>query len=222
MAARTWFLPPGTSFTPDGIIRLGAVIKDFKRPTLILLEPDADTYPKSSLPPIEVLNEQEHAHTRGRSRSVGGEIWTKFLDVASASINLDLETRNKLEFGPTDHSVHQFKRSFTPEFLKAIVSQPAVRQYIDSGVFGKRPVYVVSGLRVVNTGMPVTVDKGYTHSFGIKGSGPPAGTVPVEAGADLHAGVSKDNTDSWVTAPGIIFCLQTQRCSREKGRQSRV
>ncbi|RYN67296.1 hypothetical protein AA0117_g11634 [Alternaria alternata] len=217
MAAKTWFLSLGTTFTPDGMIRLGAVIKDFKRPTLILLEPDVDTDPKINLPPVEILLEQNHTHSRNLSGSVGGEIWAKFLDLASASMRLELEKRNKLEYGAADHDVHQFKRSLTPESLKAIVSQPAVRQYIDSGAFGKRPVYIVSGLRIVKTAMMVTVDKNYTRGGGLKGSGPPAGTVPVEAGADIHGDRRRDNIDSWVTAPGIVFAYRLNVIREKKG-----
>ncbi|KAM0260058.1 hypothetical protein ACHAQJ_002982 [Trichoderma viride] len=219
MAAKTWFLPPGTTFTPDGIIRLGTVLKDFKRPTLVLLEPDADTDPKVNLPPVEILLEKSHVHSRNLSSSVGGELWAKFLDLASASMRLELESRDKLEYSSVDHEVHQFKRSLTPEALKAIVSQPAVRQHMDSGLFGKRSVYIVSGLRVVKTGMTVTADKGYTRGGGVGGSGPPAGTVPVEIGADVHGERKRDNSDSWETASGIIFAYRLTIIREKRGEE---
>jgi hypothetical protein len=224
MAAKTWFLPPGTTFTPDGIIRLGAVIKDFKRPTLILLEPDANTDPKINLPPVEIVLEKSHVHSRNLSSSVGGELWAKFLDLASASMRLELESRDKLEYGSVDHEVHQFKRSLTPESLKAIVSQPAVRQHMDSGLFSKRPVYIVSGLRVVKTGMKVIVQLVKTGGGGGGGPGPPAGTVPVEIGADVHGERNRDNNDSWETAPGIIFAyrLNIIREKKDEDRESEI
>lgn len=224
MAAKTWFLPPGTTFTPDGIIRLGAVIKDFRRPTLVLLEPDAETGSEINLPPVEILSEQNHTHSRDLSSSVGGEIWAKFLDLASASTRLELESRNKLEYVAANQEVHQFKKSFTPESLNAIVSQPAVHQYINSGLFGKRPVYIISGLRVAKSGMAVTVEKGYTRGGGVEGSGPPAGTVPVEAGATVHGERKKDTIDAWVTAPGIIFAyrLNVIREKKNENRESEI
>lgn len=217
MAAKTWFLPPGTTFTPDGVIRLGAVIKDFRRPTLILLEPDASTDPKISLPPVEILSEKNHVHSRKHSSSTGAMMWAKFLNLASSSLRFELDIRNKLEYGAVDHEVHQFKRSLTPESLKAILSQPTVRQFIDSGLFGKRPVYIVSGLRVVKTSMAVVVDNGFTWDGGMSGSGPPVSTNPVEIGADLHEKRKMENRHSWETAPGIIFAYRLSVIREKRG-----
>ncbi|KAK0755884.1 hypothetical protein N5P37_011560 [Trichoderma harzianum] len=131
MASSTWLIPPGTTFTPDGIIRLGT-----------------------------------------------------------------------------------FQRSLTPEALEAIVNQPAVRQHMDTGLYGKRPVYIVSGLRVTKTGMAVTMEKGYTRAGGI--SAGVSGIAPAEIGVDIHRGRKKDNVDSWETAPGIIFAY-ILHVIREKG-----
>ncbi|KAB8213017.1 hypothetical protein BDV33DRAFT_210611 [Aspergillus novoparasiticus] len=222
MAAKTWFLTPGTTFTPDGIIRLGAIIADFKRPTLILLEPDAN--PALNLPPVQVLHEQNHVHSRNISSSVSVKIWAKFLDLVSPSVRLELASRKMLEYGATDHEVHQFKKSFTSETLTAIISQPAVRQYINSGLYGKRPIYIISGLRVAKTGMAVAVEKGYTRGGGVEGSGPLAGTVPVEVGMDVHGERKMDNTDSWVTAPGVVFAyrLNIIREKKSGNRESEI
>ncbi|KAH6982560.1 hypothetical protein EDB80DRAFT_863925 [Ilyonectria destructans] len=72
--------------------------------------------------------------------------------------------------------------------------------------------------------MAVTVEKGYTRGGGVEGSGPPAGTVPVEAGADVHGERKKDNIDSWVTAPGIIFAYRLNVIREKKGenRESEI
>ncbi|KAL7905795.1 hypothetical protein GGI35DRAFT_471320 [Trichoderma velutinum] len=222
MVAKTWFLPPGTTFTPDGIIRLGAVIKDFKHPTLVLLEPDADTDPEINIPPIEIVFEKNHAHSRSLNSSGGGSIWAKFLDLASASLHLELGRRHRLDYGSADHEIHQFKRSLTPETLRTIVSQPAVSQYMNSGLFGKRPVYIVSGLRVIKTGMAVTMEKGYTRGGGV--SGGVSGMIPAEIGADIHGERKRDDFDSWETAPGTIFAYRLNVIREKKGgnRESEI
>ncbi|KAL5085881.1 hypothetical protein Trisim1_009795 [Trichoderma cf. simile WF8] len=180
-SSKTWFIPPGTLFTPDGIIRLGTVIKDFRRPTLVLLEPEALTLadPKFSIPPIEIVPEKKHTRTPAASTALAA-----------------------------------FKRYLTPEALKAIVDQPAVRQHMDTGLYGKRPVYIVSGLRVTKTGMTVTMEEGYTRAGGV--SAGVSVMAPVEIGADIHGGRKKDNVDSWETAPGIIFAYSLH-VIREKG-----
>ncbi|KAL6786460.1 hypothetical protein J3E68DRAFT_447128 [Trichoderma sp. SZMC 28012] len=207
-SSKTWFIPPGTTFTPDGIIRLGTVIKDFRRPTLILLEPEALALanPKFSIPPIEIVPEKHHKHSRNLNSSSGGGIWAKFLDLASASLRLELKKRYRLDYGSVDHDIHQFKRNLTREAIEAIVSQPAVRQHMDTGLYGKRPVYIVSGLRVTKTGMTVTMEEGYTRAGGV--SAGVSVMAPVEIGAGIHGGRKKDNLDSWETAPGIIFAYK--------------
>ncbi|KAK4059545.1 hypothetical protein Trihar35433_10821 [Trichoderma harzianum] len=196
MDSKTWFIPPGTTFTPDGIIRLGTVIKDFRRPTLVLLEPEALALadPKFSIPPIQIVPEKDHKHSRSLNSSGGGGIWAKFLDLASASLRLELARRYRLDYSSVDHDIHQFKRYLTPEALEAIVNQPAVRQHMDTGLYGKRPVYIVSGLRVTKTGMTVTMEKGYTRTGGV--SAGVSGMAP--------------------TAPGIIFAYSLH-VIREKG-----
>ncbi|KAM6486264.1 hypothetical protein HDV62DRAFT_403574 [Trichoderma sp. SZMC 28011] len=215
-SSKMWFIPPGTTFTPDGIIRLGTVIKDFRRPTLVLLEPEALALadPKFSIPPIEIVPEKKHTHSRSLNSSGGGGIWAKFLDLASASLRLELRTRYRLDYSSVDHDIHQFKRNLTREALEAIVNQPAVRQHMDTGLYGKRPVYIVSGLRVTKTSMTVTMEKGNTRAGGV--SAGVSGIAPAEIGADIHGGRRRDNIDSWETAPGIIFAYSLH-IIREKG-----
>ncbi|KAL6695292.1 hypothetical protein J3F84DRAFT_348644 [Trichoderma pleuroticola] len=217
MASNTWFLPPRTTFTPDGIIRLGTVITDFRRPTQVLLEPEALAVadPRFSIPPIEIVPEKNHTHSRSLGSSSGGGIWAKFFDLASASLRLELWRRYRLDYGSADHDIHQFKRSLTPEALEAIANQPAVREYMDTGLFGKRPVYIVSGLRVTKTEMKVTMEKGYTRAGGVSGGASVVG--PAEIGADIHGGRTKDNVDSWETAPGTIFAYSLQVIREKKG-----
>lgn len=220
----TWFLPPDFTFLENGPIQLGTVISHPKRPTLVLLHPDeiSATTPPINLPPIQVLVESNHSHAGNRNISIGGEIWGNFVQLVSASAKLDIELRKNVQYGVVDHEVHSFVRPFTRDTLTAIIAQPDVRKHMDAGLWGKRPVYIVSGLRITKTGMNVTKGQGTTRGAGISGSGPaPTGVLSVEVGADLHGETRRDKVDSYETAPRIVFAYrlnvirQIRKCNVE-------
>ncbi|CAI7619893.1 unnamed protein product [Penicillium discolor] len=217
---KTWFLPPDFTFLENGLIKLGTVIAHPKHPTLVLLDPDGvSTTPPIKLPPVQVLVEPNHIHTDNRSNSIGGEIWGKFVELASVSLKLDIEWGKDMQYGVVDHEVHSFVRPFTRDTLAAIVAQPSVRKHMDDGLWGKQPVYIVSGLRITKTEMSVTNGQGTTHGGGIGGSGPvPAGVMPVEVGVDLRGEMRRDKVHSYETAPGIIFAYRLNVIRQRRGR----
>ncbi|KAG9495640.1 hypothetical protein J7337_012194 [Fusarium musae] len=53
----------------------------------------------------------------------------------------------------------------------------------------------------------VTKEKGVGHNTSLSGSGP-AGPVPIEVGAGISGGKESSKTDSYETAPGIIFAYR--------------
>ncbi|KAL3481492.1 hypothetical protein BJX99DRAFT_218426 [Aspergillus californicus] len=215
---KTWFLPPDFTFLENGPIRLGTIIPHPKHPTLALLDPDeiSTMTPPVELPSVQVLVESNHSHTDSRGNAIGGEIWARFVELASASLKLDIEWRKDMQYGVVDHEVHSFVRPFTRDTLAAIATHPSVRKHMDGGLWGKQPVYIVSGLRITKTAMSVTEGRGTTRGGGIGVSGPvPAGAMPVEIGVGLHGEMRRDKVDSYETAPGIIFAYRLH-CIRQK------
>ena len=57
-----------------------------------------------------------------------------------------------------------------------------------SGVFGKRPVYVVLGIRIAKTSFTVRKETGADSTVELSGSGPPP--VPTPVPMELGAGVA--------------------------------
>jgi hypothetical protein len=97
----------------------------------------------------------------------------------------------------------------TAEAVLKIVALPAVQQHIDTGSFGKRPVYVVSGVRITKTSFTVKKETGKNHKIELSGSGPPVpGPVPVELGASAAHSRENTVTDSYDTAPEIVFAYR--------------
>ncbi|KAI2616650.1 hypothetical protein GGS26DRAFT_441555 [Hypomontagnella submonticulosa] len=201
---KTWFLPPDFTFKEDSL-QLGTVLPHPAHPSKVLLEPSE--VPELGLPPVQTLIEAGHNHTRSTNSSIGGEIKASISELASLGTNLNLQGRNVIQYGTVSHEVRSFSRSLSKATLELITAQPAVRRHIDSGLFGKRPVYVISGLRIAVDSMGVTKEKSYTRGGGANASGPVT-AAPVELGAEVHGERGKDVLDSYETAPGIVFAYR--------------
>jgi hypothetical protein len=204
----TWFLPPDFTFTADGLLQLGTVITHPKRPTGVLttlrsLE-SGITLPKTSL-----LTETNHAHEKSNAQSNGFGSWVQFFAVASASAKTDVGSSTSLSYSAVDHEIHFFAEPLTAETALKIATLPVVQQHMASGMFGKRAVFVVSGVRIAKTSFTVKKETGTNHTVDVSGSGPPmVGLVPLELGASVAHHKEKSVTDSYETAPGIVFAYR--------------
>lgn len=204
----TWFLPPDFTFPADGPLQLGTVIAHPKKPTLVLTtlsSPDSGI----KLPKTSVLTETNHVHDKSHAQSNGFSSWVQFLAVASASIKTDVGSSASLSYGAVDHEIRSFAEPLTAETALKIAALPVVQQHIASGVFGKRAAYVVSGVRIAKTSFAVKKEKGTNSTVELSGSGPPTpGPVPLELGTGVAHNQEKTVTDSFETAPGIVFAYR--------------
>ncbi|UPK96292.1 hypothetical protein LCI18_007227 [Fusarium solani-melongenae] len=216
---KTWFLPPDFTFTPDGPLQLGAVITHPGRPTNVLASPRTD--PSIQLPEIQVITEKNHTHSNEVSRKGGVSLFAKFVEFASGSVSYEASRRNLLQYGNVDHEVRSLLAPFSKDFLTSLTSLDSVKEHIDSGLVGKRPVYLVSGLRVTNESFTVTKEKGIGNQAEISASGP-TGPVPVEVGGSLSGGVERTKLDSYETAPGIVFAYRLHVIRVKKSTQSEM
>jgi hypothetical protein len=207
MSGKSWFLPPNFSFLPDGQIALGSVIPEPQRPTATLAS--LTDHPGIALPKTKSLIETNRSFSTEKSRSFGFELFSKFLDLASANAKTDVSWYKNKAFSAVDHEVRAYNGAFSPETLKAVVAIDEVKKHIDSGRFGKRCVYIISGVRVAQQSFTVTDEKGKKTGGSMGGSGPvPAGAVPVELGGNVSAGRESKKTEGYETAPGIVFAYR--------------
>ncbi|RKK92309.1 hypothetical protein BFJ68_g15960 [Fusarium oxysporum] len=201
---KSWFLAPDFTFTPDGPLQLGAVIPHPSRPTQTLASPRTNAI---TLPEVQTLIETNHSHSNDVTRTAAINLFAKFVELASASIGYETSRRNALAYGTVDHEVRSLAAPFTKEFLQSIINAEAVQEHIHTGMFGKRTVYFISGLRVATSSFTVTKEKGVGHNTSLSGSGP-AGPVPIEVGAGISGGKESSKTDSYETTPGIVFAYR--------------
>lgn len=203
----TWFLPPDFTFTSEGPIKLGTILAHPARPTLVLASLPGDF--NITLPKESTIVEPNHSHEKSISRSGSVNIWTKFLEVASVSAKTEASHRTIESYSTVDHEIRSFADPFTPSTVTAITALPDVENYIDTGIFGKKPVYIVTGLRIAKKSFTVKKEVASNFSGEISASGSPAGcTIPVGVGTGLSGSSEREATDSYDTAPGIVFAYR--------------
>ncbi|OBS20203.1 hypothetical protein FPOA_06589 [Fusarium poae] len=214
MTQKTWFLPPDFNLLPDGELRLGMIIKYPDRPTLALASLGPEETPSIALPEVTSLTETGHSHSTGSARSAGFNIFANFIDLASASGSTDISRYRDRSFGTVDHKVRSFSRALRPQALRAIVQLDEVKKFINGGPFGrfrKRPVYLVSGLRVAQDSFSVTNTTGSSSSAEANMSLSAAALgapVPLETGGGVSASGEKHETRGYNTSPGIVFAYR--------------
>ena len=204
----TWFLPQDFTFTAEGPLRLGQVLPHWTKPTTILAALGSDAAKDIALPATRTLVELHHTHRLSKSRSDSLSLLSKFESIASASTNTDISKKHSIDYSKTDHEIRSLAEPLLPDKVIAITNIPTVRKHIDSSRFGKRPVYIISGLRIATSSFTVTKKESFNFTIEAEGSGPSLGTTPVEVGGKIKHDSRERVTDSYETAPGIVFAYQ--------------
>ena len=176
--------------------------------TLASLGPESDN-PTITIPGPKSIVEKGRTFAAQTTRSFGFELLAKFLELAEANGKTDVSWSRNKSFSAVDHDVRTLDGVFTPAALRAVAGLEEVKRHIDSGRFGKRCVYIITGLRVAVDSFTVTDEKATKVSGSLGGSGPvPAGGVPVEVGGGLSVANERTSNRSYQTAPGIVFAYR--------------
>jgi hypothetical protein len=227
-----WFLPcspgcpPDFTYTEGGRLQLGTVLESFNDPTSVLFFPATDeASPSINWPPEEVTGtEKNHEHASTDNSSAGGDILVKFLDIASASSELERKHEHTLKFGKVDHKILQFKWPLSQAVVKAILAQAGIKKHTEPNIFRQllpKPIYVVSGLRIATASFPVTEVKDSTFHAKLSAkafasntedgaaSVPAGGAASVPVGGKLsgHIDDKKNISHSYETieGKGVVF-----------------
>ncbi|KAJ5996787.1 hypothetical protein N7522_008447 [Penicillium canescens] len=204
-----WFLPPDFTSRKDGAIRLGTVLEHPLRPMSILASQGNGLPADLDLPSKGSIIERNHEHPRGADVSVGMKLWAAFLEIASGTAETSVNLSRNRDFGKVDHEVWTFDRELSDKCLKEIMAVPKVQKYVDSGFLGRRPVYVITGVRITNTSFTVSTRSNENVSVQASTSASdPTGTVPITAGAEWSVQLTNIADDSYETAPGIVFAYR--------------
>ncbi|KAK0627617.1 hypothetical protein B0T14DRAFT_535360 [Immersiella caudata] len=201
-----WFLAPDFTFTREGVIRLGTVLRDPCCPTLTLATKHTGLPADLPLPPEESIDEANHQHRASADVGMAQKLWARFLRSASASISASASRSQSQVFGNVDHEVLQFKHELGDACLKAIVAVPKVRKHIDSGFLSRKPVFVITAVRIAKTSFSVEMAAQTSISGEAEGS---IGVDPqVGAGYTGDARRNALANHAYETAPGIVFAYR--------------
>ena len=241
-----WFLPrspncpPDFTYTEGGQLQLGTILESFNDPTSILFSPATDhADPVINWPAREVVGlEKNHEHSCFDSNlSAGGNVFAKFFSLAKASSEIEVKRQHALKFGKVDHKIIKFKHHLSPTVVKEILAQPNIKEYIEPSTFNlvrrvvQKPIYVVSGLRMVKSSFSVaeTKDSNIRIAAGSEFlTSEPRNTPPLalnlsaaHVGISGHLGLTRNNTHSYNTVDDrdIVFayCLHViQKSNRAR------
>lgn len=201
----TWFrLHDFTVTSAD--LALGTVLKEWSAPSSAIFVPgdeekDAIDWPEQH----PVFTEAEHDWNAHNDRSSAANILVKFFESASFQTDLETERRRKLTLGKVDLKIKKFLgvRPFKPAVLKTIVDQEAVSNYINSGTFKKKDVYIVTALRLADKSFDVGKESNSADHVKTKASASAdAPNLHIESTAGYAQDSSKAAEHSYKTAQG--------------------
>ncbi|KAK6435171.1 hypothetical protein LTR95_008645 [Oleoguttula sp. CCFEE 5521] len=198
MALKTYVLPPNLTTHPGGLFTVGTIIADPLRPSKPLSVP---SQPLDVAVHRELDREVERSSTKGISTSV----WAQFLQVASANLSGEISSEVRSSYVVDCLETISLLEDPSDEYAESRASEPKVKAAMNSGVLGRQPVYMFTGLKIA---------KGFRWSStqGRKVEGKAGVSVPVTdqvtAGAELGAGRGTENRDSSRTEDDIIFAYQ--------------
>ncbi|KAM5429007.1 hypothetical protein McaMca56_008199, partial [Microsporum canis] len=196
------FLPPDFTYRKDSAIRLGTILKHPLRPLSILASEGNGLLADLNLLEEESIVERNYKYPREAGVSIGIKLWSTFRKVVLTRAEISVDRSRVYNFGKVDHKVWAFNRKLSDRYLEGIVLVPKVRKYIDSALFGRKPVYIITGVRITKTLFAVSTQSNTTVSAQTSTStSDPTNTTPFTAGGDGNIRVTNIAGDSYETAP---------------------
>ncbi|KAK1248958.1 hypothetical protein MKX08_007178 [Trichoderma sp. CBMAI-0020] len=203
---RTYFLAPNLEHKlSSSPIQLGVLLADALKPTKSLST-------RSSPPEFDSIVQTSYAISRTSGNTVNASVQAKFLSFVGNSINFannahvvesfdidTLETR-RLKSEPQDDD----------EDLIARLQEPKVQAAIRGGLYGARPIYIISGLKIAR-GLSIQREESKSTHRSV------GGTVPIVEGISVGAGMSGEKrfgmSSTFKVAPeeDIIFAYQVHK-----------
>ncbi|RFU80268.1 hypothetical protein TARUN_1944 [Trichoderma arundinaceum] len=207
MAQKTWFFPPSFDLLPDGEVSLGSIIPHPNRPTLSLAS--LSSHPEIILPEIRTLTEADHNHSRSNGTSLAAEVFLKLVSLALEVGNVNVSRFTKTTFGSVDLETRVFSSGLSEDVLKAIMGLSQVKKHMNGGMLGKRPIYIISGLRVAKGSFQVTSEsKSSTSTLTRVSTSTGTGPLSLASGSNVTNNREQGKQDSFKTAPGIVFAYR--------------
>jgi len=212
---KTYFLAPDFSFLPDGSISLGNIIEDPASPTRVLSRLDPPAPPEE----VNISREKNNAYSRSHGGSVNASIWARFMQIGSANVGGGGGADTTMDYTMSGIETHMFKYDPTDKEATELAQDPDVQLAMESGVFGNRPVYMVTAIKIAR-------DFCFKRGAGshLKGHIKAGGALSTEAsvGGDVSGEQHMEEYDSAESMNDIVFAFRLHIISKKGFWKSRT
>lgn len=198
--AKTYILAPNFTYHPETSICLGDIIQYADEPIKPL-----NRVPKSGLKPIERHNDYDNELGNTDGSSLKGSIWATFLEKASVKIGGGTSDQLLAKYTIKRLETIYFKEQPTDEEAEARVLDKKVKATINAGLLRKKPVFMITGLKVARGFKQITTASSTKEAEG-------AAEAPITeragAGTDIKYAQDKTADHKHRTGQDIIFAYQ--------------
>lgn len=198
MALKTYILPPNLTTHPGDAIRIGTIIVDPFRP----LKPLSETKePLKTVTHTELETELSDSSKRGFSSS----LWAQFLEIANAKLSARVGRDIRTTYAVTSLDTISLAQDPSDEYAASRAQEPNVRAAMNSGLLGRQPVYMITGIKIAK-GLRWSREQVLSTSGEVGASIPI--TQGVTAGAEIGAERETEHHYSSKTEQDIVFAYQ--------------
>lgn len=195
---------------------LGNIIADPLLPTSRTLDK------LSSGPPDNIVSVQEekNTYTKSNGRSINASIWATFLQAASANLGGATTKDVSIKYSMSAGMETRYFEPTDDEVTARVERSAKARAAMDSGLFGRRPVYMITGLKIAKGfSLESSVDMSVAGDFG--GSAPITPAGEVSAGAEVGGSLHRQQQMSYKTGKGVdvIFAYQVHVIAKKGWRE---
>ncbi|KAM5347710.1 hypothetical protein ACJ41O_007534 [Fusarium nematophilum] len=169
----TYFLAPNWSFQPGGSISIGSIVRNPMKPHLVLAKATELDSPAATASSID----RNWRLSLERGTMQRSSIWAVFLDQIHLSTAAQRERVKNRTFTMDSLETIYLSINPSPEQVKALCNDPAVREYMRPDSPLRSPVYMISGIKVA-------------RGFKFEGEQSSSTSLDADAGGEATPGVS--------------------------------
>ncbi|KAH0426441.1 hypothetical protein CcaCcLH18_10326 [Colletotrichum camelliae] len=215
MATKTYILTPGYNYGPEGPIQIGSIIANPFKPAKPLSQ-------VTVTPAIETVYHHNLEATCDTSRSVKLSLWAHVLDAAGAGVGAS-RSRDGVESLAVKRletrCLAQEPMDDDPELMDRL-KEPRVQAAIKGGLFGRSPVYLISGVKIAR-GLVVGSERGRTTGGTLTATAPAAQAIGIDIGASMEGEKSQSKSSSFeagdqdIVVAYQVHVIKAKRWSKE-------
>ena len=198
---KSYILAPNFSFQTNGSIKIGNIVADPFRPTKPLSSLGPNTAALETVTTTELKPSIRHVD----NNSIHSSVWAQFLNVAGGHIGASSSRDMLTQYDFDSLDTTYLKHDPTEAEVEPRLRNSRVEAAMNAGLFGKQPVYMITGLKVA---------KGFSwkKQFVTKREGGFGVSVPVTdqigVGGDIGRGYGNEVEETSRSANDIIFAYQ--------------